>query len=283
MGAAPQTRERSKACETASCNFSFRVRPAKQILVGCQWHDLLKKLSDCEYKGLPEYLRKKALYRPYGPWLLKTSQYASSTNTPSSATFLLSRKCTTFDYSLRKFPFADKCSGKWQKRSLVTLVIKNSFATDNLVSRAEVLDDLLIQHRNTSKTAVCFFFCDALQQKETSLQAKTILGFLCRQYLQQSGDLDTVEPALSDFHEDNPTPNAEEIEEFFTCCIDGSLTTRINLDGLDDCNTNDRAVVLTALRDIMSRPSRIGTNLSANIELFTIFSLADDTQLNKLL
>lgn len=71
--------------------------------------------------------------------------------------------------------------------------------------------------------------------------------------------------------------------DFFTSCVDGSKMTHIILDGLDDCNSLERTIVLTALSDIMSRARQMQFDRSKNVKLFITFSLANDTQLNKLL
>ena len=59
--------------------------------------------------------------------------------------------------------------------------------------------------------------------------------------------------------------------------------THIILDGLDDCNSIERTIVLTALSEIISRARQMQFDQSKNIKLFITFSLANDTQLNKLL
>jgi hypothetical protein len=70
--------------------------------------------------------------------------------------------------------------------------------------------------------------------------------------------------------------------EFFTSCMDGSKMTHIILDGLDDCSSLERTIVLTALSDIMSRARQKQFDQSKNIKLFITFSLANDIQLSKL-
>jgi hypothetical protein len=70
--------------------------------------------------------------------------------------------------------------------------------------------------------------------------------------------------------------------EFFTFCMDGSKMTHIILDGLDDCSSLERTIVLTALSDIMSRARQKQFDQSKNINLFITFSLANDIQLSKL-
>jgi hypothetical protein len=136
----------------------------------------------------------------------------------------------------------------------------------------------------------CFFFCDARQQNENSLLAKTILGCLCRQYLQQVGDLDVVEPHLNAFFEDNASPNTEEISEFFVSCIDKSRGMYIILDGLDECAFREREAVLTALKEVMGSARQEHTDAlesstapTSALKIFITYSMANDIQLNKFL
>jgi hypothetical protein len=166
-------------------------------------------------------------------------------------------------------------------RECTPIPISVSLTSD--LCRTEVLDDLLLQHSNALKSALCFFFCDARQQKENSLLARTIMSSLARQYLEQSGDLDTIEPALGELFEENPSPTTDEIAEFFTSCIDGTIMTHIILDGLDDCSSQERTTVLTTLSDAFRRTRQTQVEQSRSVKLFITFSLADDTQLNKFL
>lgn len=161
---------------------------------------------------------------------------------------------------------------------------------DNSPYRTEVLDDLLVRYSNVPQTVKCFFFCDSRQQKESSSQAKTILGCLCRQYLQQVGDLDVVEPKLSDFFEDNTNLNIEEIAEFFVSCIGLSRETYIVIDGLDECISHEREVVLAALKEVLDR-ARKGdpddlenvTSPNAALKIFITYTMPNDIQPNRFL
>lgn len=181
--------------------------------------------------------------------------------------------CTTYDHEgpwkqARKRGNATIFGGddqyqKWKSgHQSSTLLILGKLGSGKTVLTANIVDDL-----NLSNETVCYFFCrhDIL----SSCQARTIIGSLCAQLLYRHINDTAIDTVLEDSVR---TLSYDRVTDLLKSVL--RLRGRIYfvLDGIDECDTNERREVLKSLSEVQK---------DSNLQLLvSLRSQADDTLTN---
>ncbi|KAF9770549.1 hypothetical protein IL306_011888 [Fusarium sp. DS 682] len=136
---------------------------------------------------------------------------------------------------------------EWKVRSeSCTLLYSGKLGSGKSVSLANVVDDLYIQRQGNPPVA--YFFCR--QDAPKSLRARTILGCLARQLLCMIGELTTIS---EDFTVAGPPVlDSDGIIHLLNRTLKPTCRAYFILDGLDECDENQREDMIRRLREIQS-------------------------------
>lgn len=133
---------------------------------------------------------------------------------------------------------------KGQKTSC-TLIYTGGLGSGKSVLLANLIDDLYLDSRNKNIT-VAYFFCR--HDIPESLKARTVIGSLARQLLRPIADLATVAGFI-----DETTTLALDFETIFSLLYRALLSKSrayFVLDGLDECDSAEREILIPQLRKI---------------------------------
>jgi ankyrin repeat protein len=128
-----------------------------------------------------------------------------------------------------------------------TLVITGKLGSGKSVLLANIVDDLNLTTKK-ERPMVVYFFCR--HDIPESLQARTILGSLARQLLRTVPDLGILSERCGDTY---ITRDADKILELILHGCPESHEAYIVVDGLDECDENERIVLVKALRRIQEK------------------------------
>lgn len=185
---------------------------------------LLDKLSTYGYISALKQLRKKR-YGTTSKWLKETPEYKSWLNESKSSFFWLS----------------------------------GILGSGKSVLTAALIDELFC-NQLSNEVSVGFFFCQ--HDRLESLEARTILGSLVRQFLTVETMSETMREHLERLCT-NPSFSDDEMELLLKCAVDTSRKYFIVIDGFDECSPQDRRFILSILRETSSSPSIIKIFISS--------------------
>jgi ankyrin repeat protein/Cdc6-like AAA superfamily ATPase len=143
-----------------------------------------------------------------------------------------------------------------------TLVFTGKLGSGKSVLLANIVDDLSLSTEK-QPPLVAYFFCR--HDVAESLKARTILGSLARQLLRTVSDLDALLEICGETH---TTGDVDKIlEMLFKGYFPNKNKTYFIIDGLDECDDEDIAVLVQAIQKIQERLNilvcasfRVGTN-----------------------
>ncbi|KAJ5161239.1 hypothetical protein N7492_006631 [Penicillium capsulatum] len=127
-----------------------------------------------------------------------------------------------------------------------TLILTGRLGSGKTVLLANIVDDLNIED-HSQKVPVAFFFCR--HDLPDTLKPQAILGSHVGQLLRPtSGLADYVEK--SGLHANN---GFTSMQSLLKCCVPAALKGYFVIDGLDECNSVDREVVIRELRQLQEQ------------------------------
>ena len=129
-----------------------------------------------------------------------------------------------------------------QSRTACTLVYSGALGSGKTVLLANIVDDLYLQQ--DSMTRVVYFFCR--YDLPTSMTARTILGCLARQLIQDYTDMNAL---VKDIELDNPL-TIEDISALIKKV--GMIPIHFVLDGFDDCSSVAQQDIVSSLQNLQT-------------------------------
>lgn len=185
---------------------------------------LLDMLSTYNHISALKQLRKKR-YGTTSTWLSKTSEYELWLNESKSSFFWLS----------------------------------GILGSGKSVLTAALIDELLCTQLS-GNALVGFFFCQ--HDHRESLEARTILGSLVRQFLTIETMSETMQNQLERLSTD-PLFSDDELELLLKTAFDASRKYFIVIDGFDECSPQDRRFILSVLKEASFSQSTIKVFISS--------------------
>ncbi|KAF2831976.1 hypothetical protein CC86DRAFT_400757 [Ophiobolus disseminans] len=134
---------------------------------------------------------------------------------------------------------------EWRDGShLGTLLYAGKLGSGKSVLLANIVDDLSFFSKK-GKPLVAYFFCK--HDVPESLQARTIIGSLARQLLRTVTDLSIPAKSCENTH---TTGDTEQVLEMLFQGFSSKVKVYLVLDGLDECDNEERELLIQAIRKI---------------------------------
>lgn len=140
----------------------------------------------------------------------------------------------------------------WKTRTnSCTLICTGKLGSGKSVLLANIVDDLNL-HVQHADCPVTYFFCR--HDIAESLNANTIIGSLARQFLRPIADISMAENAMN---QTTMMLNAYAIQDILRRVLPPSFKAYVVLDGLDECDGNQRRAVIEHFRKLQDQPRPI--------------------------
>jgi ankyrin repeat protein len=137
---------------------------------------------------------------------------------------------------------------EWRDSSCpCTLVFTGKLGSGKSVLLANIVDDLSLSTKRDQPVVAYFFVRHDVPE---SLQARTILGSLARQFLGTVRDLDTLSDSFGDTH---TTGDVDKLVEMLRHGYPSDKRTYFVIDGLDECAVNEREILVQAVQKIQEK------------------------------
>jgi ankyrin repeat protein len=137
---------------------------------------------------------------------------------------------------------------EWKDGSLSsTLLYTGKLGSGKSVLLANIVDDLSLSSEK-ERPLVAYFFCK--HNIPESLQARTIIGSLARQLLRTVADL-SVSAKICEYT--HSTGDTEKVLETLFQGFSSNLKVYLVLDGLDECDDEERPALVQAIRKIQQK------------------------------
>jgi ankyrin repeat protein len=128
-----------------------------------------------------------------------------------------------------------------------TLLYTGKLGSGKSVLLANIVDDLSLFSKK-GKPLVAYFFCK--HDVPESLQARTIIGSLARQLLRTVTDLSIPAKSCENMH---TTGDTEQVLEMLFQGISSQVEFYLVLDGLDECDNEEKEMLVQAIRKIQEK------------------------------
>jgi ankyrin repeat protein len=125
-----------------------------------------------------------------------------------------------------------------------TLLYMGKLGSGKSVLLANIVDDLSLSSEK-ERPLIAYFFCK--HNTPESLQARTIIGSLTRQLLRTVADLSV---SAKIYEHARTTGDTEKVLEMLFQCFSSSSKVYLVLDGLDECDEEEREILVRAIWQI---------------------------------